>query len=221
MKNCAGSILIIEDDPFLGPGLVRFMEKQGYNARLEEKGSSVLENLGDLIARFDLFVLDLILPDIQGEEILKKTKSIAPGKPVIVLTAKVELESKEECFTGGADDYLVKPFEIKELLLRIQALLRRSGVTSCVRIGDTYLNMNTGTLTRDGKEYILSRRSLALLRCLLENRGKVVSKEQIMGAVWDDTVVTEESIRTYIKELRKILPKNSIKTFKGRGYLLN
>jgi len=216
-----GSILIIEDDPFLGPGLVRFMEKQEYCAHLEKRGARVLKNLGDLIASFDLFVLDLMLPDIPGEEILKRTKIIAPEKPVIVLTAKVELKNKEECFTKGADDYLVKPFEIRELLLRIQALLRRSGLTNLVRIGDACLNVRNGTLTRDNKEHVLSRRSLALLRCLLENRGRVVSKEEIMRVVWNDTVVTEESIRTYIKELRKILPEDSIKTFKGRGYLLN
>ena len=221
MKNCEGSILIVEDDPFLGPGLVRFMEKQGYYACLEKRGAGVLKNLVALIAGFDLFVLDLMLADIPGEEILKRTKIIAPEKLVIVLTAKVELKNKEECFTKGADDYLVKPFEIRELLLRIQALLRRSGFTNLVRIGDACLNVRNGTLTRDNKEHVLSRRSLALLRCLLENRGRVVSKEEIMRVVWNDTVVTEESIRTYIKELRKILPENSIKTFKGRGYLLN
>ena len=221
MENSSGSILIVEDDPFLGPGLVRFIEKHGYHAHLEKKGSGVLKNLGAMIGRFDLFVLDLMLPETPGEEILKSTKELAPEKPVIILTAKGELKSKEECFTRGADDYLVKPFEVMELLFRIQALLRRSGLANCVRIGNACLNLNSGTLTRDDQEYVLSKRSLALLCCLLENRGRVVSKEEIMRAVWDDTVVTEESIRTYIKELRKILPDNSIKTFKGRGYLLN
>ena len=221
MENCAGSILIVEDDPFLGPGLVRFIEKHGYYAHLETKGSGVMKNLGNMIGGFDLFVLDLMLPDTPGEEILKSTKELAPEKPVIILTAKGELKSKEECFTKGADDYLVKPFEVMELLFRIKALLRRSGLTNCVRIGNACLNLNSGTLARDDQEYILSKRSLALLCCLLENRGRVVSKEEIMRAVWDDTVVTEESIRTYIKELRKMLPDNSIKTYKGRGYLLN
>ncbi len=221
MENCAGSILIVEDDPFLGPGLVRFLEKKGYDARLEKTGAGVLNHIDRMLKGFDIFVLDLMLPDIPGEEILKRTRELAPEKPVIILTAKGELKSKEECFTMGADDYLVKPFEVMELLFRIKALLRRSGLANCVRIGGARLDMNSGTLITDDREYVLSRRSLALLGCLVENRGRVVSKEEIMSAVWDDTVVTEESIRTYIKELRKMLPDNAIKTYKGRGYLLN
>ena len=221
MKIYSGAILIVEDDPFLGPGVVRFLEKQGYHVRLEKQGAGVVEGLDELVRNYDIFVLDLMLPDISGEEILVQIKGTCPEKPVLILTAKGELKNKKDCFRKGADDYLVKPFEVMELQLRIEALLRRTARTSYVRIGSACLNLHRGSITDNDQEHVLSSRSLALLRCLLENRGKIVSKQQIMSSVWNDTNVTDESIRTYIKELRKILPKNSIKTYKGRGYLLS
>ncbi len=212
------NLLIIEDDETLAPALSAYLTRRDYHVTLLKDGEDIDEIDLNL---YDLLILDLILPGISGEDILLRVKKGFPELPVLILTAKYSISSKEECFNKGADDYLVKPFEVMELLLRIQALLRRSGLTKYVKIGSASFDLNSGIVTRNGEEYILSRRSFALLRCLLEKRGRVVSKEEIMSTVWGDTVVTEESIRTYVKELRKILPKNSIKTFKGRGYLLN
>ncbi len=166
-------------------------------------------------------VLDLILPHEPGEKILCDLKRDFPEVPVLVLTAKQELESKKVCFEAGADDYLVKPFEVLELELRLKALLRRSGRFSLPRIGDVIVDTEAGVLRRGKEEIVLSRRSWDLLLYFLRHRGRIISKEELLENVWKDVIVNEETLRSYIKELRRVLPEEAIKTYKGRGYKLD
>ncbi len=215
------NILIIEDDEILGPALEAYLDKRDYHVTLLRDGSNI-----DTIdfRSFDLLILDLILPGTSGEDILYQVKTKFLDLPVLVLTAKYSLISKEECFNKGADDYLTKPFDLLELELRIKALLRRfarNGKTGkIVTLGDIRADLEHKIIEKDGSEIPLSKRSWDLLEFFLKNRGTIVKKSEIMKNVWKDTYVSDDSIRTYIKELRKILPQGAIRTYKGRGYRL-
>ena len=210
-------ILLLEDDLYLGSSLVEFLRQENLFAHLVNDPFSFSI---DLLQNFDLLVLDLILPGLPGEKILRQVKETFPYFPVLILTAKGRLENKKECFELGADDYLVKPFDVLELSLRIKALLRRTKISEVsVSIGDVFIDLRKGIVRKGNRTIKLSRRAWDLLSYFVINRGKVVSKTEILSNVWRDAQVTEESVRSYVKELRKILPPGSIETVKGRGYL--
>jgi len=211
-------LLVIEDDKTLAPSLSAYLNKRGFNVSLLYNVHNISEIDFD---QFDLIVLDLILPGMAGEDILFKIKKKNPDFPVLILTAKYSLSTKEECFNKGADDYLTKPFEPLELELRIKALLRRFGKKKqAIYLGDVSVNMDKKTVSRNGVEIALTGRCWQLLEFLIKNQGKIIDKRDILKNVWGDTYVSEDSIRAYVKELRKIFPKDVIKTYKGRGYRL-
>ena len=220
-SNKKSNLLIIEDDKTLAPALSAYLTRRGYHVSLLRDGGDI----DDIDLNFyDLLILDLILPGISGEDILLRVKKGFPELPVLILTAKYSISSKEECFNKGADDYLTKPFDLLELELRIKALLRRFArndrTGKIVTIGDIRADLEHKILEKNGSEIPLSRRSWDLLEFFLQNRGTIVDKSEIMKNVWKDTRVTDDSIRTYIKELRKVLPRDAIRTYKGRGYRL-
>ena len=215
------NLLIIEDDETLAPALSAYLTRRDYHVTLLKDGEDIDEIDLNL---YDLLILDLILPGISGEDILLRVKKGFPELPVLILTAKYSISSKEECFNKGADDYLTKPFDLLELELRIKALLRRFAnndrTGKIVTIGDIRADIEHKILEKNGSEIPLSRRSWDLLEFFMQNRGTIVDKSEIMKNVWKDTRVTDDSIRTYIKELRKVLPRDAIRTYKGRGYRL-
>jgi DNA-binding response OmpR family regulator len=211
------NILIVEDDPALGDSLEEYLSAKGHSVTWlrDERGIEAHS-----LRAFQVVVLDLILQFIPGEQILGRIRHEAPELPVLVLTAKAGLGNKQVCFEAGADDYLTKPFEPMELLLRIQALCKRDAGSAVHRCGEVEIDLGTQLVYRNGEEVRLSGRAWDLLRLLLQNRGAVVGKETIMDQVWSDAVVTDNVIRYYIKELRRVFPEGSIETYKGRGYRL-
>ncbi len=211
------SILLIEDDPALGDSLREYLGGKGHSVtwlrderRLEEHSPR----------SYQVVVLDLILQFIPGEHILGRIRQLAPELPVLVLTAKAGIGNKQACFEAGADDYLTKPFEPLELLLRLQALCKRDAGARIHRCGEVEIDRDAQLVYRNGEEVRLSGRAWDLLCLLLENRGAVVDKERIMERVWSDAMVTDNVLRYYIKELRRVFPEGSIETYKGRGYRL-
>ncbi len=213
-------VLIVEDDILLGESLKEYLYSHGVSVTWLSDEAEVKEILNSF--SFDVIVLDLILKRRKGEDILQEIRRSGIETPVLILTAKRELHDKEVCFERGADDYLIKPFEPKELLLRLKALSNRAQRGSLISIGDVRVDLKTRTVyTASGEPVNLSKKSWDLLYLLIKNRRRLVTKEQILSYVWGDSIVGDEIIRFYIKELRKILPKESIKTMKGRGYLLN
>lgn len=210
-------ILIIEDDRILSESLKDYLSS----------GNCVVETLGSFededmfsVEKFDIILLDLMLKGKKGEHILRNLRKKGVQIPVIVITAKSDMASKEDCFTAGADDYVVKPFEPKELLLRINALSKRVLCEDIINIGDIAIDVKNKLAFNGNSEIPLTRTEWDLLFILLKNRGSVVTVEKIMCYVWGDKPVGSESIRTYIKNLRKFLPENAIQTYKGRGYML-
>lgn len=211
-------LLLIEDDPVLGENLKDFLEAKGCDVRWIQDERRLYDV--NTVLAYDIVILDLILRYSRGEEILREIRSKGIETPVIILTAKNHIIDKELCFNLGADDYITKPFEPTELLLRIKAISRRVGGKEKVFVGDALIDSNSMTVVYGGKEHRLSKTAWELLSLLLKNRGKVVSTETILNCIWGDKPVGNEIVRTYIKELRKVLPEGSIETYKGIGYKL-
>ncbi len=211
-------VLFIEDDPVLGESIKDFLELSGIET-VWIQDDRLVNDITDFDA-YDVIILDLMLRFNKGEDILKDLRTKGVKTPVIILTAKSDIKDKEVCFNLGADDYLTKPFDPKELLLRLKALSQRRHINPVVKIGNIVIDLNEKTVYKEGKEIKLSKRAWDLLVLLLKNRGSIVETNEILDSIWKDKVVGDEIVRAYIKELRKILPKDSIKTYKGRGYKL-
>jgi DNA-binding response OmpR family regulator len=211
-------VLLIEDDPILGESLEEYLSEQGIEVHWiqDDREVEYIYNFD----QYDVIILDLMLKYSKGEDILRELRNKNINIPVLILTAKSDIKDKEKCFNLGADDYLTKPFNPKELLLRINALAKRRHIDEIIKIGDIEINLSSKIIKKKGKEIKLSKTAWELLYYLIKNRGSVVETERILNHVWGDKPVGDEIVRTYIKELRKILPKEAIKTYKGRGYKL-
>ena len=209
-------VLIIEDDQILGESIKDFLEDRGIIVEWIHDPREVMDLL--TVSSYDVIVLDLIMPYIKGEDLLSMIRERDKQTPILVLTAKRRIYDKEVCFERGADDYLTKPFDPLELLLRIKALKRRVSNKERVVVGDVEIDLLEERLWKKGKEIILGKKDWMLLKFLVENEGKILSQEEIMNYVWGDEPVCEDVVRAHIKNLRRILPKDSIETYRGRGY---
>lgn len=212
-------VLLVEDDKVLGESLEEYFRLNRIEIlwlQDERKLPHVLK-----VYSFDVIVLDLMLNFSRGEDLITFIRSQGFKMPILVLTAKKDFENKEDCFLRGADDYLTKPFEPKELLLRTQALSKRRQIDSFIQIGDTTINIDSRVILKNNQEIKISKTAWDLVTLLVKRRGEIVDTETILNYVWAGKAVGDEVVRTYIKELRKILPPESITTYKGRGYKLN
>ncbi len=209
-------VLLVEDDRLLGEALKEYLSAEGLTVDWIEDSREFFDLLE--VSRYDVIVLDLMMPHISGEELLKRLREKGDTTPVLILTAKGRIEDKERCFSLGADDYLTKPFEPKELLLRIKALHRRVIRRERVRLGPVEVDLEAGRVWVDGKEVSLTRKDWLLFKYLVENRGRYVSTEELLNYVWGDEAVGDEVVRAHIKNLRKVLPEGFIVSQKGRGY---
>jgi DNA-binding response OmpR family regulator len=218
-------ILIIEDDK----NIVEFLKK-GLSAR-----SFLIEDAQDgergaFLARtggYDLIVLDNSLPKMSGLEVLKEIRLDKTQIPIIMLTVKTELDDKKTAFELGADDYLTKPFLLEELIIRIDALLRRPKqiASQISKLGNLVFDSKLGHFKRAGKELYLTRREYCLLEYLLRRKNEIVGRGEILENVWDyNADPFSNSLETHITSLRRKLnqgqQKDIIHTFSGRGYKL-
>lgn len=218
-------ILIIDDEI----NIVEFL-KQGLESRLFSVESANDGERGAFLARtgnYDLIILDYSLPKLNGAEVLKEIRHEKKHIPVIILTIKSELSDKEKMFNLGADDYLTKPFLFDELLMRINAILKRPNKidNDLYKIDNLTFNTASKIIRRGGREIYLTRREFFLLEYLLKNRNFIVSRQQILEHVWDyNADPFSNSIESHIASVRKKLNKhknrNLIHTFNGRGYKL-
>ncbi len=208
-------VLIVEDDRLLGETLKEVLEGEGFEVVWIRDSTLALETFKK--NPFDLIILDLIMPKKRGEELLREVREMDEDVPIIVLTAKARLYDKKVCFSLGADDYITKPVEMEELLLRIRAVLKRARRSDIVKVGDTKINLKEGYVEKEGRIYVLSKVELEILKVLTQNLGKAVNSKEIIPKVWGDREVSDSLLRVYIKRLRKLLP---IENLKGRGYRL-
>lgn len=216
-------ILIIEDEVELSTPLKKALEKRGYSVDVEDKGDTGLKLA--LIESYDCIILDLNLPNLDGLEVSKNLRDKNINTPILMLTARTLLDNKVDGFNNGADDYLTKPFEFKELLLRIEALIRRSSLnkSSTLNTDNIKLDTLTGKVIIGDKEVSLNSKEYGILYYLLRNKGKFVTTEELLEHVWNREIdIFTQTVKTNIKTLRKKIDpdKMIIKTVKSRGYII-
>ena len=197
-------IFLLEDDDAIALGLCYSLQNEGYNVTLAKSVSEAT----DIVEKndFALYILDLTLPDGSGYDVCKKIKSIG-DRPVIFLTAYDDEVNVVMGFDLGADDYITKPFRLKELLVRIKSVLRRynrTGGDATVKIKNITINTNEAKVYKNGEEIVLTAMEYRLLLILLNNRGKVLSRSQLLENIWDveGDFVEDNTLTVYIKRLR-------------------
>ena len=212
-------ILVVEDEHKIANSIKRGFEQETWATDVAYDGEEGYDMASS--EEYDVIVLDLMLPKLDGMEICKKLRTEENHTPILMLTARGELSDKVEGLNSGADDYLVKPFAFEELLARVKALARRPKLTNNeeLKINNLTLNTNTFEVKKDGKNVELSRKEFALLEYLMRNSGKVVSKENIIAHVWDyESDILPNTVEVFIGYLRGKIGEDLIKTIRGFGY---
>src|SRR5215469_2288765 len=219
-----GRVLVVEDDIDIADVLRRSLRNEGYEVRTSGDGEEALDMAAGFIP--DLVVLDLGLPGLDGVEVCRRLR-MEGDVPILILTARTETEDRVTGLDSGADDYLVKPFERKELLARIRALLRRRpprGAAS-MEVADLTLNPDTREVRRGEREIELTNREFELLEHLMRNQRLVVSRERLLDEVWGyDPTAATNTIDVFISNLRRKLEEGGeprlLHTKRGAGYVL-
>lgn len=216
-------VLIVEDDPILADGLFHSLSRSGYAVDCARQGEEADHMLISQI--YDLAILDLGLPKLDGFEVLRRLRNRGNPVPVLILTARDAVQDRVKGLDLGADDYIAKPFELAELEARIRALIRRGqfGNSAQLTLGRLTLDTVGRCASLDGKRLPLSARELALLEILMLRAGRVVGKEHILERLcnWEEDI-GDNAIEVYIYRLRKKLESSDIRirTIRGLGYLL-
>ena len=228
MKKEHSSVLIIEDDPRVALIIQRGLESIGIASDVALDGEIGLKYFSSRL--YHLIILDIGLPDMSGYQVCREIRLLNKDIPVLFLTALSDLDRKLEGFDAGADDYIVKPFEIQELLARVFVFLRRahgkqndSEFDELLKFSDLELNMKTKTAFRGGKEIILTQKEFLLLEQLMRNPNRVISKSEIAEKVWDitfDTGIIEVYVNYLRNKVDKGFDRRLIHTVVGMGYVL-
>jgi two-component system, OmpR family, response regulator len=221
------NVLVVDDEAVLAEMVSMALRYEGWNIATAGDGSSALESAR--AQRPDVVVLDVMLPDMSGLDVLRKLREQNPQLPVLLLTAKDAVEDRIAGLTAGGDDYVTKPFSLEEVVLRLRALLRRTGVTTedsgaQLVVGDLVLNEDSHEVTRAGEPISLTSTEFELLRFMMRNSKRVLSKAQILDRVWSyDFGGRSNIVELYISYLRKKIDNGRdpmIHTLRGAGYVL-
>lgn len=221
------SVLVVDDEAVLAEMVSMALRYEGWEITTAFDGASAVAAARD--NRPDAVVLDVMLPDMSGLEVLRKIRETNPQLPVLLLTAKDAVEDRIAGLTAGGDDYVTKPFSLEEVVLRLRALLRRTGVSvesnnTKIVVGDLVLDEDSHEVTRGGDPIVLTSTEFELLRFLMHNPKRVLSKAQILDRVWSyDFGGRSNIVELYISYLRKKIDSGRepmIHTLRGAGYVL-
>ncbi len=212
-------ILLLEDDLLLGESLLDLLEEEGYAVQLCRNGQEALD--ATFAGKFDLYLLDINVPLINGLTLLKELRSANDTTPAIYLTSHQDKQVIKDGFESGADDYLKKPFDSDELLWRIEALLRRSQGLETLCAGQLCLDEQHQRILLESRELDLSKKEYTLLALLIRHATKVVTKEMIINELWSSSQsISDGAIRVYINRLKQELGTDSIENIRAIGYRL-
>ncbi len=230
----AHRLLVVEDDPTLRTGLEDAFSMEGYDVTVAQDGFQAEEFLQT--RHFSVVVLDIMMPGKSGLEVLKSVRDAGILTPVILLTARSDENDRVFGLELGADDYVTKPFSLRELLARVKVLIRREervldrlkelAPPQAFRIGETEVDLGTFTVTRDGRTFPLTPKEAGMLHLLQQERGRVVSRDRFLREVWEDgDAVTHRTVDTHMLNLRKKIEEDSsrpehLQTVHGAGYRL-
>lgn len=222
VRDTGMKILVVEDDLLLRQGVQKALGNEQYSCDVATNGAEADALLR--VSEYGLIILDLGLPDLDGLVLLKRWRQRGLSQPVLILTARDGTDNKVAGLDFGADDYMVKPFSLAELLARVRALLRRDhGKASNQLIcGELQLDLETKCVLLAGKEVSLTRREFALLRSLAIQVGKVVSRERLQEDLYDwQDDIGSNTLEVHIHHLRRKLGSERIRTLRGEGYVLD
>lgn len=214
-------LLLVEDDAMLGAAVQTGLQQEGYAVDWARDGATAQAALRK--ERFDLVVLDLGLPAISGIDVLRYARSIGMTAPVLILTARDAVADRVAGLDAGGDDYLTKPFDLEELAARLRALLRRASGRSdnVIQYGDVLLNPVAWTVHLAGEPVDLSSKEFSLLHLLLQNVGKVLSRERMeKGLYGGQSDIDSNTIEVHVHHLRRKLRREYIATVRGVGYMM-
>ena len=218
-------ILIAEDEVGIAKALKLILEKNRFSVDMVHNGTDALDYL--LSVSYDAVVLDIMMPELDGLEVLSRAREAGVSAPVLFLSAKAEVEDRVAGLDAGADDYLPKPFATSEFISRVKALTRRNGsyVPELIRLGNTTLDLSGYTLSTGDRSVRLNNKEFQLMELFMRNRGRVFSTENLMDKVWGlDSDAEIDVVWTYIgflrKKLKQLCADIEIKTIRGAGYAL-
>jgi two-component system OmpR family response regulator len=221
-------VLVVDDEPLLSDLLAMALRYEGWDVRAAATGNAAVSAARQF--RPDVVVLDVMLPDIDGLEVLRRLRGHRHDVPVLFLTARDAVEDRIAGLTAGGDDYVTKPFSLEEVVARLRALLRRSGLAAATRedstlvVGDLTLDEDSREVRRGGKAIALTATEFELLRFLMRNPRRVLSKAQILDRVWNyDFGGQANVVELYVSYLRKKVDAGRapmIHTMRGAGYVL-
>lgn len=220
-------ILIVEDEKKIADALSQGLRENSFQTQVAYDGNVGLNIFKD--GTFHLIILDINLPGLNGYDLCRTIRNINPAVPVVMLTAMSSVDNKIEGFDAGADDYIIKPFDFRELLVRVRALLKRTHSTVAtgvsLRAGELLMNLDSKEVSREGKSILLTAKEFQLLEYFLRNKNRVLSRADIALNVWDiDFDSGTNVIDVYVNYLRKKIDKDFesplIHTQIGMGYIL-
>ncbi len=214
-------VLLLEDDITLNETVSEYLQEQGYDVVSVEDGESAFDKIYE--NTFDILLLDVKVPSMNGFDLLKEVRKREITTPAIFITSLDSIDDLSQGYESGCDDYIRKPFALKELSMRMQTILKRDffhTANNKIEIKSNILyDIDGNVLYVDNKEVALNKKESKLLKLFLQNQNQIISHERIYDTVWDyDENASEASLRTYIKNLRKILGKEKIVSIKKQGY---
>ncbi len=219
------TVLLVEDHNDLAASIGDYLESSGFAMDFAADGAIALNLLDE--NPYDIIVLDLMLPKIDGIRVCERLRERGDGTPILMLTARDQLDDKVAGFNAGADDYLVKPFEMEELAVRVRALIRRArGEMSdgAMRVGDLVFDPKTMRVEREGERVNLSPTSIRILKVLMRESPRLVSREQLENELWGDMLPDSDTLRSHMYNLRKGIDRpyktKLLHTVQGMGFKL-
>ena len=223
-------ILLVEDEESLAKGLEFNLKEEGYQVVWADDGKKALEKFG--IQKFDLIILDIMLPYFDGFEVAKRIRSEKPAVPILMLTARSGIKDKVKGLELGADDYITKPFQLEELLARVKSTLKRKKSYQAIQdeldiyeFGNNSINFNNYTAQCGDKKINLTKKESALLKYLIGKKGTAVSREELLQNIWNiEQEVETRTVDTFIARLRKYFEDDTktprfFKSVRGVGYM--
>jgi len=219
LLSVSTNILLLEDDLLFGESIADVLEEEGFAVVLCRNGQEALDETYK--SHFDLYLLDINVPLIDGLSLLKELRRANDTTPAIYLTSHQELDTLSQAFKIGADDYLKKPFDTHELIVRINALLRRTKGNNRNCVGELCLDELHKCVLLSGKEIPFSLKEYQLMALFIQNAGEIVTKEMIMDALWNPSeMISDGAIRVYINRLKQEIGSERIVNIRGLGYRL-